>query len=276
MRADSGLMWRKSSRSVRRAISASAPASSTPVGPPPTMTKVSSRRCATGSVSRSAASNASSTRRLIPGHRRASSALAPATPTRDGRNRRAPRRWRRPDSRTRPRSSPRSAVQHDAARSHGSMVRTFGEQHAHVLLMTEDPADRRRDVARRQRRGGHLIQQRLEEMVVVPIDERHPHRRGGERARGIQPAEAAANDHDMGRCTWENAIVPACPLMPARGSVRSRSAALRRSSNRRVRSTARTPAASRSPSPRQGRRDRRRAQQSRDRRLHLREGPQVR
>ena len=48
MRADSGRMLRKSWRSDCRAISASAPASSTPVGPPPTITKVSSRRCASG------------------------------------------------------------------------------------------------------------------------------------------------------------------------------------------------------------------------------------
>ena len=45
-RATPGRMLRKSLRSDCRAISASAPASSTPVGPPPTMTNVSSRRCA--------------------------------------------------------------------------------------------------------------------------------------------------------------------------------------------------------------------------------------
>ena len=48
MRADSVWIDRKSSLSVRRAISASAPASSTPVGPPPMMTKVSSRRLGRG------------------------------------------------------------------------------------------------------------------------------------------------------------------------------------------------------------------------------------
>ena len=58
-------MRRKSRSMVCRAISESAPASSTPVGPAPTMTKVSHARCRSGSVSRSAASNASSTRRRI-------------------------------------------------------------------------------------------------------------------------------------------------------------------------------------------------------------------
>ena len=65
IRADSGWMLRKSCRSDCRAISASAPASSTPVAPPPTITKVRKRRCRAGSLSRSAASNASSTRRRI-------------------------------------------------------------------------------------------------------------------------------------------------------------------------------------------------------------------
>ena len=48
-----------------RAISAIAPAISTPVGPPPITTNVSSSRCRPGSGSRSARSKASSTRRRI-------------------------------------------------------------------------------------------------------------------------------------------------------------------------------------------------------------------
>ena len=65
MRAWPVSMDRNSSRSVRRAISARVPASSTPVGPPPTRTKVSSSCRLAGSLSRSARSNASSTRRRI-------------------------------------------------------------------------------------------------------------------------------------------------------------------------------------------------------------------
>ena len=65
MRARAVSMARNSSRSVCRAISASVPASSTPVGPPPTSTNVSSSRWRAGSVSRSARSNASRMRRRI-------------------------------------------------------------------------------------------------------------------------------------------------------------------------------------------------------------------
>jgi hypothetical protein len=52
--ASDGLMRRNSWRMLCRAISAIAPAISTPVGPPPTITKVSSDRRRSASVSRSA------------------------------------------------------------------------------------------------------------------------------------------------------------------------------------------------------------------------------
>ena len=48
--ASRGSMWRKSCRSVSLAISPSAPASSTPVGPPPTITKFSHARRSSASV----------------------------------------------------------------------------------------------------------------------------------------------------------------------------------------------------------------------------------
>ena len=54
MAASAGLMLRKSCRSVSLAISPSAPASSTPVGPAPTITNVSQARRSAASVSRSA------------------------------------------------------------------------------------------------------------------------------------------------------------------------------------------------------------------------------
>ena len=64
-RALRGSMRRKSRTRTVRLMSAMAPASSTPVGPPPTTTKVSSARCAPGSGEFSAASNAERMRRRI-------------------------------------------------------------------------------------------------------------------------------------------------------------------------------------------------------------------
>jgi len=73
--------------------------------------------------------------------------------------------------------------------------RDVGQQHFDVLLFAQHPADRRRDVARRQRRRRHLVQQRLEEVVVVAIEQRDANVRAVEGARGLQTAEAAADDH---------------------------------------------------------------------------------
>ena len=47
----------------------------------------------------------------------------------------------------------------------------------HVRLAAQDAADRRGDLGRRQPRGGHLVEQRLEHVVVLAVDERHVDRR---------------------------------------------------------------------------------------------------
>ena len=52
-----------------------------------------------------------------------------------------------------------------------------------------------RDISRRQAAGRDLVQQRLEEMEVAPVDHRHLNGRPLERVRGVQPAETAADDH---------------------------------------------------------------------------------
>ena len=49
--------------------------------------------------------------------------------------------------------------------------RDVREQHRDVLLPAQHPADRRRDVAGRQRGRGDLVEERLEQMVVVAIEQ---------------------------------------------------------------------------------------------------------
>jgi hypothetical protein len=71
----------------------------------------------------------------------------------------------------------------------------FGQQHLDVLLAPENPANRRRDVSRRQRSHRDLIQQRLEHVMVPPIHDRDLNRLAAQRTRRIQPAEAAADDY---------------------------------------------------------------------------------
>ena len=101
MRASRGSMCAEVGASAWREISAIAPASSTPVGPPPTIAKVSRSRRAAASGSRSAASKASRMRRRIS---RASSRVfrpgASGSQARRGRSRRGRRRRRRRGSRS--------------------------------------------------------------------------------------------------------------------------------------------------------------------------------
>src|SRR3954464_3362580 len=45
-----------------------------------------------------------------------------------------------------------------------------------VAVLAQDAAYRRRDFPLRQDAGRHLVEQRLEEVVVHPVDQRHLHR----------------------------------------------------------------------------------------------------
>ena len=76
----------------------------------------------------------------------------------------------------------------------------LAHQHGDVALPAQDVAQRRGDVGRGQAGGRHLVKQGLEQMVVAAVDQRDPHLRTGERARGPQPRESASDDHDMGHC----------------------------------------------------------------------------
>ena len=73
-----------------------------------------------------------------------------------------------------------------------------------VLRLAEHVPQRRRDLAGREDAGGHLVQQRLEEMVVPAVEQRHLDRADvtEEAARG-QPAEAAAHDDDAMRSAFD-------------------------------------------------------------------------
>ena len=71
--------------------------------------------------------------------------------------------------------------------------------HHHVLLPPQDLAQRRGDVRRRQPGGRHLVEHRLEQVVVAAVDQGDAHRRRAQRAHGSQPGETAADDHHMGK-----------------------------------------------------------------------------
>jgi hypothetical protein len=73
----------------------------------------------------------------------------------------------------------------------------LGQQHRGVGLASQDAADRLGDVGGVERRRGHLVQQRLEQVMVAPIDERHLHGAPAQTARRVEAREASSDDHDV-------------------------------------------------------------------------------
>ena len=69
-------------------------------------------------------------------------------------------------------------------------------QHPRIGLAGEKPAQRIGDLARGQRPRRHLIQQRLEEMEVPPVQQRNLDTRPAELAHRPQASKAPADDDD--------------------------------------------------------------------------------
>ena len=63
----------------------------------------------------------------------------------------------------------------------------------------EHLAQRRGDVGRAQQAARDLVQQRREQVVVVPVDEHDVDRLVAQLPGALEPAEAGADDHDPGR-----------------------------------------------------------------------------
>jgi hypothetical protein len=57
--------------------------------------------------------------------------------------------------------------------------------------------DRPGNLRRRQRSRGHLVEQRLEQVMIALIDERDANRRTGQAVYDLKAAEAGAHDDDM-------------------------------------------------------------------------------
>jgi hypothetical protein len=55
-----------------------------------------------------------------------------------------------------------------------------------------------RNVSRRERRRCHLVQQRLEEVMVATVDDGHSHRRASQGTCGIQPPKTGTNNYHVG------------------------------------------------------------------------------
>ena len=70
-------------------------------------------------------------------------------------------------------------------------------QHRGVLLPAQDVTNRPRHIGGRERRGGDLIEERLEAVVVLLVDQNDIERRAGERFRRIKSPETGADNHDF-------------------------------------------------------------------------------
>ena len=81
----------------------------------------------------------------------------------------------------------------------------LGEEHAHARGVAQDGAERHRDVRRRQDGARHLIEERLEEVMVAPVHQCDAHVAAGEPARGVEAGEPAAHDHDVRRARIRHA-----------------------------------------------------------------------
>ena len=70
------------------------------------------------------------------------------------------------------------------------------EVHGDVALSPEDAAHGIGDIVAVEPGGGHLVQQRLEQVVVVGVDQIDVHRGVAERSGGSEATEPGSHDHD--------------------------------------------------------------------------------
>ena len=193
MRAARGSMERKSLASARFASSAIAPAISTPVGPPPTITKFKQPR-PLGRIGfglgllegeQDAAANVG---RVVDGLQ-PRSAGGPFVVTEIGVLRAG-------------RENQDVVGNAPAVGEHlaplGVDSRDLAKDHVDVLLARQNAADRRGDVGGRKPRGRDLIEQRLEQVIVVLVDDGDVEWLSGQHFRGGEPAEAGSDDDDAG------------------------------------------------------------------------------
>src|SRR3546814_3277314 len=69
--------------------------------------------------------------------------------------------------------------------------------HPDIAIVAEQRTDRDGDIGRVERGGCNLIEQRLEQMIITPVDQRDTQWQLLEPVRGGEPTKARAHDHHM-------------------------------------------------------------------------------
>jgi hypothetical protein len=72
----------------------------------------------------------------------------------------------------------------------------LAEQDADVPITLKNAAQRRGDLAGRERAGRHLVDEGLKKVEVAPVDQGDVDGRVAQLSDGLQPAESAADDDD--------------------------------------------------------------------------------
>ncbi len=63
-------------------------------------------------------------------------------------------------------------------------------------MMAQNGADGSGDLTGRETGRGHLVEQRLEGVMIFPVDDRDAYRRAGQRLGRVQATEAGAHNYD--------------------------------------------------------------------------------
>ena len=82
----------------------------------------------------------------------------------------------------------------------------LGEEHLGVLRRAKDGADGRGDVARIEPGGGHLVEHRLEEVVIAAVHDRHPHRGVAQVLGRVQSREPTTQDEHVRQLSWSRVL----------------------------------------------------------------------
>ena len=78
-----------------------------------------------------------------------------------------------------------------------SMSDTSASSTSVFFDVAQDRADGRGDVARVEPGGGHLVEHRLEQVVIAAVHDRHPHGRVAKCLGRVEPGEAATEDEHV-------------------------------------------------------------------------------
>ena len=76
-------------------------------------------------------------------------------------------------------------------------IQNFIKQNFHICLALEQRSQWSGNVGWRKRTGGHLVEQRLKEMKITPVQKRDLQWRSQQSPRGFQTAKPATHNHDV-------------------------------------------------------------------------------